>query len=251
MRTKSIVLACVIFGLAIGTALADDFWTKKDSTQWSKGDCNKILQNSPWGKTGRVENSSSAGSAPSVSQDARDGNLGMSGQGTGSLEYYISMYSAPPVRMALVRKAELDKKFDKKPDAERQEFDKKFEADLPKFKDDEIAFHVGYYSPKLNLEQDISHFWQQLIPQGSVPDGTFLLTEDGRKVVPETYQPGKEIGEFYVTFPRTDGGKPTIAEGAKTIKVQVTSPQVGDFSASKVIVEFKLDQIKWQDKATY
>lgn len=251
MRTKSIVLACVIFGLAIGTALADDFWTKKDSSQWSKGDCNKILQNSPWGKTGRVENNSSASSTPSTSRTADASNAGMQTQGTGTLEYYVAMYSAPPVHMALVRRAEFDKKYDKKPDAERQEFDKKFEADMPKFKDDEIAFHVGYYSPKLDLEQNISKFWQEGISQGSVPDGTFLLTEDGRKIAPSDYQAGKEIGEFYIAFPRTDGGKPTIADGAKAIKIQITSPAIADFSMSKVVVEFKLDQTKWQDKATF
>lgn len=250
MRIKSLVIACTVFGLVIGSALADDFWTKKDWTQWSKGDCNKILQNSPWAKTGKVENGSSSSSGPSVTHDAGSANMGNTLQGTGELDYYVSLYSAPPVRLALVRQQQIEQKYDKKSDADKQAFDQQIQAALPKFGDDVIAIRVEYFSPKSDLVKAVSTFWQSLIPQNSVPDGTFLITEDGRKIVPADYKSSK-VGEFYLTFPREDGGKPVIPDGAKTMKIQITSPAVGDFSAAKVVVEFKLDQIQWKDKATY
>src|ERR1700733_6505926 len=39
-----------ILALAVLTARADDFWVKKDWTKWSKDDCNRMLQDSPWSK---------------------------------------------------------------------------------------------------------------------------------------------------------------------------------------------------------
>jgi hypothetical protein len=250
MRIRSLAIACTVFGLLVGTALADDFWTKKDWTQWSKGDCNKILQNSPWGKTGKVENGSSASSGPSVTHDAGSANMGNTLQGTGELDYYVSIYSAPPVQSAVLRQMQIDEKYDKKSDADKKAFDQKAQSDLPKFKDDEIAFRVGYFSSKLDLVQGVGRFWQELIPQGSVPQGAYLITEDGRKIEPDSYQATK-LGEFFIAFPKQDGGKPTIADGTKSFKVQITSPSVGDFSTAVVTVEFKLDQTKWQDKAVF
>jgi hypothetical protein len=160
------------------------------------------LQNSPWGRTGKVDNESSSGKAPSVSGDARLGNTGMSGQGTGELDYYVSLYSAPPVQLTMLRLQQIDQKYDKKSEAEKQAFDQQTQAAFAKFKDGEIALRVQYYSSKLNLEQDVGQFWQSLIPQGSVPDDTFLLTDDGRKIPPATYRSVK-LGEFYVTFPQS------------------------------------------------
>ena len=45
-RYLAIILA--ISGLAALTARAEDFWVAKDWKTWSKAECKKMLEDSPW-----------------------------------------------------------------------------------------------------------------------------------------------------------------------------------------------------------
>ena len=65
----------LIVGLAAATAWADDFWAKKNWKEWSKGECDKILDDSPWAQRKIVENSSALTSQPSASRTV-DPSLG-------------------------------------------------------------------------------------------------------------------------------------------------------------------------------
>lgn len=128
-----------IFGLLFLSALillfGKDFWEKKPYTQWSREEALRILQDSPWTKnyreggavspydTGPRSSPGAAGTggAPSTGSSSDPTSGGTTGTprtestfpdpslsrgGSGSV-YFISWYSATPVRQALVRLSQL------------------------------------------------------------------------------------------------------------------------------------------------
>jgi hypothetical protein len=239
-----------ILSLAVLTAGADDFWVKKDWKTWTKGDCKKMLEDSPWAKRFLVENNSSNGSLPSTGQGAQS-TAQLGNAGTGEISYYIQFRSAAPVRQAVIRQAQIDAHYDKMSDAEKKAFDDKMEQQMNAIKPDVIAVHVVFAATKPDLGTSVSTYWHTL-PADTVPMNFYLITEKGTKVPPMTFSFVKGTdSEFDVTFPRNAGAEPVIAPDAKSMKVQFPNPAFGDFPEKTVTTDFKLDKMSWNGKVTF
>jgi hypothetical protein len=251
MRVKVMAAALAVLGVAVTAFSAEDFWTKKEWHDWSKSDCNKMLQNSPWAKTVNVDNENRNGALPSVSTDVGMGaGSSLSSKGAGQISYYIELRSATPIRLALIRLEQIQQKYEKKSDAEKQEFDKSVDAKFGAANGNQIAVRVSYFSQSPELARTLADYWNA-IPANSYPPDAALVTEQGLQVTPIDYAAAKGTGEFLMVFPRENNGKLLIADGAKSIKIQFSTPTYGDFPAHLVSAEFRLDQLLWQGKPDY
>jgi hypothetical protein len=240
----------LILGIVAATAWADDFWVKKNWKEWTKGECNKILEDSPWAKRFIVENASTVGAMPSASHDPMS-TSGPSVIGAGEIEYHIQVRSAEPIRQALIRQEQLEKNYDKMSDEDKKSFDAKVNQGMSKSQGDFIIFHVVYEGRSASLKSSLSAYWQSFVGS-AIPRDVFIITDSGAHLPPMQYvsKQGPDM-EFDLFFPRTSNGQPVVAPGAKSVKLQIKNPKIGDYNGKVVNAEFKLDKMTFGGKVEY
>lgn len=242
MRRRQLIFLFGVLGFAVLAAKADDFWTKKDSTQWSKDDCKKMLTDSPWAKRAIVENNNSNTSMPSASRDA--GSSGGANYGTGEIDYRVQLRSAAPIRQALIRQRQLDGNYDSMSAPDKKTFDAKTDTMFTDITDDVVAVHVNYSANRDELATVITQTWRS-VAEGTVPADLCIVGEGNKKVTAIKYLASPDSSEFDATFPRSAVGN------AKSIKIQIPSPPIGDFGGKLVNVEFKLDKMTFNGKPSF
>jgi hypothetical protein len=249
--------------LAALTAHADDFWVKKDWKQWSKDECNKILQDSPWSRTWAKSQMGSS-QMPGVSGANAEG---AAGEKTPEMHYSIELQSALPVREAVVRRTQIDQKYDKMTDAQKKEFDAKAAAMLTRNYDDVILIHVTFGSNLQAFERDMATYWKTIPPEAP-PIDMYLITERGERIVPVRFSSSQSGAySFDLIFPRMKNREPIVHDGDKTLSLQFTHPAIGNqtqtnttnptnpsmdvFGEERVLIQFKLDKMVVNGKANY
>jgi hypothetical protein len=258
-------LTCILAGLLLAAlaAQAEDFWVKKDWRQWSKDECNKILQDSPWSRKWAKSQMGSS-QMPGVSGANAEG---ASGEKTPEMHYIVELQSSLPVREAVVRLSQINSKYDKMTDAEKKDFDTKAEALLNRNYDDVILVHVEYGSNLQSFERDMATYWKN-IPPDAPPIDMYLITEKGDRIPPsKIISPLNASYSFDLAFPRTKNKEPIIRQSDKSLSLQFTHPAIGNqtqrnttnptnpsmdvFGEERVLVQFKLDKMIMQGKASF
>jgi|CZKC01.1.fsa_nt_gi hypothetical protein len=249
------------------TVRAEDFWIKKPWTQWSKDECNKILQDSPWAKKwskGEVHLT-----------EAMPGESGATAEGAGGekspeIHYIVELRSALPIREATVRLQQIGMKYDKMTDAQKKEFDAKAEEFLKRTYDDVILVHVDYGSNVQTFEREMATYWKN-IREDAVPVDFYLINERGDRISPAKFNsPRNGSYAFDLIFPRLKNNEPVIHEGDKSVSIQFVHPAVGTqttasggdptstldssltpFGRERVLIQYKLDKMSVGGKLTY
>ena len=242
-RVCSAMTLIVLFA-AVLTARADDFWVKKDWTKWSKDECNKMLQDSPWAKQWT--------------------------KGTMSVElhYYVQLRSSLPIRQAVVRLQQIQV-YGKMSDEQKKDFDAKAAALFSNSYDDVILVHVEYGSSFQPYERDMANYWQS-IRENSAPVDFYLINERGDRVSPVRFDtPRNGADAFDLVFPRLKNNEPVVHEGDKSLNIQFVNPAVGpppatlgnsansatssseQFGRERVLIQFKLDKMMINGKLNY
>jgi hypothetical protein len=216
---------------------------KKDWKQWTAADCKKLLESSPWAVRKMVENESNVNRLPSAANGANaDTALN---RDAGEVNYVVQIRSAVPMREALIRQQQIDKQYDRMSDADKKAFDAQMDQ-LFSGHDDKVIVHVKYSGTRDQLASDISKSWKS-IPKDTVPADMMLISSNGSRATPLTFVADPTGGdEFEMTFPRS-----ALGEGFKSFKLQIPHPALGDFGASKVMVEFKLDKMTFEGKPAF
>ena len=241
LRRASGILA--VLALAVSTVGADDFWVKKDWKQWTTADCKKLLESSPWTLRKLVENESNVNRLPSAANGA-NADTAMN-KDAGEVNYIVQVRSATPIRHALIREQQIEKQYDKMTDAGKKEFDEQMNQ-LYSDRNDVIILHVKYSGTREQLAVDISKSWKS-IPADTVPAEMNLIASNGSKATPIFFSADPDGGDgFLLTYPRS-----MLGEGFKSFKLQIPHPALGDFGASKVYVEFKLDKMTFEGKPSF
>jgi hypothetical protein len=249
-RYLAIILA--ISGLAALTARAEDFWVTKDWKTWSKAECKKMLEDSPWAKRFLAENSGSNRQLPSGNNDVtHTPGSGSGNPGAGEINYHIQLRSATPVQLAFIRQKQIEQKYDSMSDAGKNAFDAEMERQMREVNGHEIVVHVVFDSTKPTLRTAVTDYWQSL-PSDAIPEKVFLVTDKGSKVPPFrfSFEKGTE-NEFDLIFPRIVGTDPIISPDAKFVKVEFPQPALGDFPERTVTVEYIFNKMMWNGKLTY
>lgn len=225
-------------------------WARKDWKQWSKDDCKKVLEDSPWAQRWTQSNDQVASFATRTR-----GTGGVGSESTLEVYYVAQFRSARPVREAVVRQVLIANQYDLADPEKKEAMRKQTDGFLNRSYDDVIVVHVTYGSNVPEYNRDLATFWQTHYAEGTVPPDAFLNGARGQKVVPaRMVSPKGGAQEFELIFPRIVEGKPLLDSGDKTISVEFVSPSIGGTSgvaSSRVFIEFKVDKMALNGQLIY
>lgn len=265
-RISSAITLAIVF-LAALSVRADDFWVKKDWTKWSKDECNKILQDSPWSKPWSKSSVNIRGDLGRGSNPLTEGESA-GAEKTPEVHYYVQLRSSLPVREAVVRLQQIQG-YSKLSDQQKKEFDARAAAFFGTSYDDVILVHVEYGSNVQAFERDMANYWQN-IREDSVPVDFYLINERGDRVSPVRFiSPKNGSYSFDLIFPRLKNNEPVVHEGDKSLNIQFVNPAVGQqaatggnpatstntssdaFGRERVLIQFKLDKMMINGKLSF
>ncbi len=223
-RTAAILgCALLVLSLCAASASAQGFWEKKQWQTWSKDECKKVLEDSPWAQTW---------TRADVAQDT----FGQPTSGTGreseqQVYYIIQFRSALPVRQAFIRSMQIERKYDKLNADQKAQFDASVDSYLSRKYDDVIVVHVIYGSNISMYAKEMKRIWQSF-PADAPPHNITLITSAGVRVQPLKIMtaPGGAM-EFELVFPRLVNGEPVLAANVKSVGVEFPHPDLGQMVA--------------------
>ena len=244
MKLTSRFLLTIVLATA---SFAQGPWAKKDWKQWSKDDCKKVLEDSPWAQRWSQSDAKMANFATRTS-----GTSGVGSESELAVDYLVQFRSALPVREAVVRQVLIANQYDLADPEKKEAMRKQTDGFLNRSYDDVIVVHVTYGSNVQEYNRDLATFWQTRYSEGTVPQEAFLNGPRGQKVAPvRMVSPKGGAQEFELIFPRVVEGKPLLEPGDKTIGVEFVAPSVGGVASSRVFMEFKVDKMALNGQLIY
>jgi hypothetical protein len=239
-------------------------WEKKDWKTWSKGDCEKLLKDSPWARP--FENSIYREGASGMAS----GTQGFHGENRATLQYTVQLRSALPIRQAVIRLAMIESKYDKMSEQDRKAFDERAQEYLGQSFANRIVVHVTYKTNLTEIDRFLAEYWQQS-DQFVAPNTGDLISPKGERVRPARFI--ADVGgsrEFELIFPREMNGENYINEVDKEFSVEL--PDIPQFiqdnfrsnrqdvrgtgqgtqvTDRRALIQFDLRKMKFQDKLEY
>jgi hypothetical protein len=263
LRVPVLVAALVVWVCGATVAHAQ-FWEKKDWKTWSKGDCEKLLKDSPWARP--FENSIYREGATGLGT----GTGGFHGENRASLQYFVQLRSALPIRQAIIRLAMIENKYDKMSEQDRKAFDERAQEYLNQSFANRIVVHVTYKTNLQEIDRYLAEYWQQAAPN-VIPTTGDIIGPKGDRVRPVRFI--SEVGgsrEFELIFPREMNGETYINEVDKGFSIELPDiPQVilDNFRSNRqdvraaeretqkteqrALIQFDVRKMKFQDKLEY
>ena len=237
-----------LFTIVLATAsLAQGPWAKKDWKQWSKEDCKKVLEDSPWAQRWTHSDEKMANFAT-----RRSGTSGVGSESELAVSYLVQFRSALPVREAVVRQVLIANQYDLADPEKKEAMRKQTDGFVNRTYDDIIVVHVIYGSNVQEYNRDLATFWQTRYSEGTVPQDTFLHGSRGQKIAPvRMISPKGGAQEFELIFPRMVEGKPLLERDDKAISLEFVSPSVGGVNSSRVFMEFTVDKMVLDGQLIY
>src|SRR5262245_10665899 len=192
-------------------------WEKKPYAEWSEKEAEKLLNDSPWGQTQVISDTSQMFGNERLSSGAsRVANVF-------NVNFRIRFLSAKPVRQAISRVMELKQKgaVDERLASQLRSF---AAADFP----DYVVITVLCDSDQPNLRLQEATALLNNRTTAALKNNTFLESKDGRRVFLQEYQPPRNdgLGARFV-FPRLIDGKPYITADSGEIHFVSELSQVG------------------------
>ncbi len=199
MKKMALLFLCLAVA---GAVYAQNKAWNKPYTEWTAKDVQKLLTESPWAQTDVISDTSSMIFNP------KQGGTSHQAQNT---SHWVKFLSAKPIRQALCRFAELDKRATPAQiEAARSFIDKKYP--------DTIVVAVTFEStdPQYNLEAN-AKFGKATTTTLAID--TYLEVSSGKRVFLKEYQsPGQDgLGAKFI-FPRTVDDQPFIGPKDKIIR---------------------------------
>ncbi len=238
--------------IAIGTLLAtmilpiplnaQGFWAKKDFTEWSAKECAKLLSDSPWAKSQTItqvfiEEIGEPGSVPSREHAPQ-------------ITYLAQIWSAEPIRQAVVRQARLAPEFKKLAEPQRQGMEAQQASLLEEKFGGRIVVRVEYSTTVPAYERALAQYWQTR-PQGAWMQDTFLNSSSGRRSPVAVQVAGGAGGYFVLIFAREANGEPIIGRRDKSLVVELQCPAIEKLPAQRILMEFKLKDMAFKGKPAF
>jgi hypothetical protein len=234
--TRITILATIL--LAVGAIAVPAQWNKKPYTEWSDKEARKLLDDSPWGQTQVISNTSrmfNTGPGTGVAG-------GPPAEGSADhINFRIRFLSAKPVRQAFSRIIEINHKADMNEQLAAQI--KAFAAgDFP----DYIVIAVDVDSTEQRGQLQRATAVLQTRTTAELKNNTYLVGKGGQRLFLDEFQPPKKdgLGARFI-FPRVVEGKPFISEESGEIKF------VADMSGFVLNARFKVKDMMFNGKLEY
>lgn len=212
----------LIYCFMAGVVFAQQFWDTTDFRRWSKRECVKLLENSPWAQRTDVVNAyAQTGTVEGSYHPQAD-----------RISFVVQFRSALPVRKALVQSTILAAEYDEMTRERKLQTDAKIEQFLTIRFPDEVVIHVHYGSNNPYWDDLLARFYQHseqyehVAPTLRAELGTLLVGHQRIQPIRSQVLPGARR-EFELTFPRRIDGKPLIDPGAKSVAVEIAYPDIG------------------------
>ena len=211
-RVATSLAFCMVCSL-----VARSQWEKKPYAEWSEKEAQKLLNDSPWGQTQVISDTSQMFGNEKLSSGAsRVANVF-------HVNFRIRFLSAKPVRQAISRVMELKQKgaVDERLASQLRAF---AAADFP----DYVVITVLCDSDQPNLRLQEATALLNNRTTADLKNNTFLELKDGRRVYMQEYQPPRNdgLGARFI-FPRLIDGKPYITADSGEIHFVSELSQVG------------------------
>ena len=250
----------LVFALLVASPAAfGQKFLQKSYKEWSKEDATKVLTAFPWSDQYQSERGLDAAAIQQQRREQSDtrlsgrdrGNLGVTGA---PIPITIQLFSALPVRQALVRLQQINLGYDKMNDEEKAKFD----ASRTAFLDCKIC--KDYYVVTLTKYKDtsttVSNGIFQTLKLSDLKGKIWLENDRGeRREMTEFTPPKNETDSAIFFFKRTDdSGTPFFSPSDKLIKLMFSNelrdnkneysyliPRVFEFKVPKMVVDGKLE----------
>jgi hypothetical protein len=214
----------IVLGLAVASVSANEYWVSKEWKNWSKSDCKKMLQESPWAFKWEQAQVAPSAATPGIGGSE---SQGAGGETNLQVQYFIQDRSSIPVREAYIRQLQIDGNYDKMDDAHKKAFDAQANDLLNRTFGDEILIHVEYASNVQNFMIQLATYWKNIPPE-KVPANVYLINQRGNRIPPTKFVSPKNGGySFDLYFPRSKDGAPIVQESDKLFSIEFTTPPVG------------------------
>ena len=209
---------------------AEGFWIKKDFTEWSVKECWKMLNDSPWAKSQTItevfiEEIGEPGSVPSREHAPQ-------------ITYLAQIWSAEPIRQAVVRQSRLGPEFNKLPAPQRQDIEAQQASLLEQKFPDRIVVRVEYSTTVPAYERALAQYWQSR-PRGAWMQDTSLNASSGRHSPVDAQVAGGAGGYFILVFAREANGVPVIGLKDKSFAIELQCPAIEKLPSQRILMEFK------------
>ncbi len=210
------IAAAALLLTSVAAPAKAQFWSKKDYRKWSAGECRKILSDSPWAQTYTFSMVQMPNGATTTAIPGRQPLL--------EVKYTAIFFSALPVREAQVRLGQIDSHYDKMTAEQKKNFDESAARYLAVPFPKDTVILVDYYTNVEYFVSALASTWQ-LQTTAKLQNSTFLFA-GGKTVRLNRYQPETKQPQFFLFFPRLVNGEPILGRNAKSLTLQITSPQL-------------------------
>jgi hypothetical protein len=242
MRNPIQLLVILLLLVSVGAAQSNDYWEKKDYRQWTDRECRKLLEDSPWANLHTV----SKVFIDPIHVDSTSRER----QSNPRIVYKVQIWSAAPVRQALVRLSQIVAKYDEMSADARKAFDQNAEELLSAKNAQTVVMRVNYSSNVQNDDRELARYWHSQTTE-RLMNSVFLIGGRGVKVPLSIYIPGEGASrEFQFVFPREHNGRPFIGPGDKTLKLEFNHPNIRG-AAERILIEFKIEKMMMQGAPVY
>ena len=231
----------ILVGVGAQAAFGADFWETEDYTKWSEKECTKMLTNSPWATRYVLTEKFSSGSWP----------VG-DGQDTYTVTYQVQLYSALPIRQAIVRQSQILQNYERLSPEQKNQFDKSAEALLGADNEEVVVLNISYMTNHPPYDLDMARYWQ-IQTTDMLKNSTYLKGSKGEKVPISTYVvfSGAQRG-FRFIFPRKYEDGKVLEPEDKSLLLEFVYPAFEDIGKSRTgFVEFKTSKMMFNGRIEY
>ena len=239
-RIYNILFVLILATLRVQVAFCADFWEKKDYTEWSEKECRKMLTDSPWAKQYILTQTvGPTGGATPLGQNLR------------RVIYQIQLYSALPIRQAIVRQNQIAHKYEQLSPEQKQQLDRQAEPLLKADNQDVVVLNISYGTDYQPYETDLAQYWQ-IQTTDFLKSSTYLKASKDVKVPLSNFVILGTVRQgFRFLFPRKFEGREILGPDDKALQLEFICPEIGRTGDKISFVEFKTKKMLFKDKIEY
>jgi hypothetical protein len=285
MRIRNVVVMGLGTLLTVGMMLAKEKgdWLEKAYTGWDQQQVTEVFNNSPWVKTwgysmqtegehGFTGHSAPTGAVPSEVPSGQTGSRQVTqsqdsptptshldnaaetrspdtvGLDVAKDSFTVRLFSAQPVREAIVRKLQLLNNYDSLSPQQKQQFDSKIGGLATADPGNEVTVALDYHTNDAQRDLDLKRYF------GTGTTATFLQSaylyssSAGQVQLLRYIPPTPMLGCRFVFPRRQKNGEPILTRRDKLFRFEVFLVPEGN---QKLFVEFKPSKMMFKGKLSY
>lgn len=241
-RNFATLILLTLIACALASTARAQFWAKQPFDQWSRRDCEDLLNNSPWTQSRIIEKV--------ILEQIHEPASVAGREQPAKITYTVRLLSARPVRQAMVRLARLGPDYTKLTPEQRQPVDARQNAFIEQKFDDRVVIQIEYTTSALPYRTELVTRWRAR-PEEDLKKDFYLATARGRIPAARVIVAAGGEGGLQVIFPRVVEGRPVIQPDDKNFSLEFQHPTVGVLAAERVLIQFNVKDMLVKNELFY